>query len=301
MNEERADPECGTKARRPRIVWRRILVIAVLTYLGVCMLVERLQSKLIYFPTANYSGTPADRGLAFEDLTLVTSDGVAIAAWYVPNLDAIGSIIFCHGNAGNISDRLGTIQALHRLSVNVLIFDYRGYGRSEGRPSEEGTYLDAEAAWHYLVETRGQSPDRIVLFGRSLGGAVAIELAKRLHEPASPGIGETAPAGLIVESTFTNLVDVGKLHYPYLPVSLIVTHRYNSIGKLPGITCPKLFIHGSDDTLIPIENGRKLFDAAEEPKQFLETPGGHNDGGFMYSPAYTRPLEAFLSEVLPRA
>jgi fermentation-respiration switch protein FrsA (DUF1100 family) len=275
--------------RRKPVVWRiaRILAGALFILLGVCVVLSLLQTHLIYFPTRAYSATPADAGLDYEDLTLKTGDGLAIAAWYVPHAAPIGSVIICHGNAGNISDRLFSIEALHRMGLNVLIFDYRGYGRSEGRPGEQGTYTDAQAAWRYLTETRGEPTDRIVLFGRSLGGAVAIDLAAR-----------ATPAALVVESTFTSLVDVGRRHYPFLPVRLLLTHRYESIAKVPRITCPKLFIHGREDELIPFDNGLTLFQAAAEPKQFLETPGGHNEAGFTYSPELTDRLAEFLTKTL---
>jgi len=265
----------------------RIVVVAVCAYMGVCVVVGLLQARLIYFPTRGYAATPGDVGLTFEDLTLKTADGVNIAAWYVPCEAARGTLIFAHGNGGNIADRLHAVKLLHGMGVNVLIFDYRGYGRSEGRPTEDGTYQDAEAAWRYLTETRGEPPERIVLFGESLGGAVAIELARR-HRPGA----------LVVESTFTSLVDVGRLHYPLLPVRWLLTYRYESIKKVSDITCPKLFIHGRDDTLVPMANARKLFEAAAEPKQFLETPGDHNEAGFTYSPEYTQRLAAFLDKAL---
>ena len=265
----------------------RLGIITALTYLGVCVLVGLLQSRLIYFPTRGYPVTPRDIGLAFEDLMLKTADGVSIAAWYVPHADATGSVIFCHGNAGNISDRLHSVRLLHDIGLNVLIFDYRGFGRSEGRPTEQGTYADAQAAWRYLAETRGELPGRVVLFGRSLGGAVAIELAN-----------QHTPAALVVESTFASLIDVGRLHYPFLPVRLLLSYRYESIDKVSQITCPKLFLHGTDDTLIPLSNSRKLFDAAIEPKRFIETPGGHNEAGFTYSPDFTNRLATFIDEVL---
>ncbi len=273
---------------------RRLILVVVLTYLGVCVLVGLLQSRLIYFPTRGYPVAPSDIGLDFEDLTLRTNDGVSIAAWYVPHVDPKGSVIFCHGNAGNMSDRLHSVKLLHGMGLNVVIFDYRGFGRSEGRPSEQGTYEDAEAAWRYLIETRGESPRRVILFGRSLGGAVAIELATRVEQTPS----SIHPTALVVESTFTSLVDIGRLHFPFLPVRLLLTYRYESIDKVPRITCPKLFFHGKDDTLIPFVNGRKLFDAAAEPKRFVETPGGHNEAGFTYSPDFTDRLAMFIDEVL---
>lgn len=278
---------------------KRLLAVAVLTYLGVCVVITFLQSRLVYFPTRGYDATPADVGLQFEDLTLETSDGVSIAAWYLPHPDPMGSIIFCHGNAGNMADRLHSLKLLHDMGLSVLIFDYRGFGRSEGRPSEEGTYQDAEAAWRYLIETRGEKPGRVVLFGRSLGGAVAIELARRHAENgrrAGQPLQEGGPAALVVESTFTNLVDIGRLHYRFLPVRLLLSYRYASIEKVSEINCPKLFFHGRDDTLIPLANGRKLFDAAAEPKQFIETPGEHNEAGFAYSREFTERLKGFLTE-----
>lgn len=265
----------------------RLVVIAFLTYVGVCVLLSLFQRRLIYFPSRTYDGTPADVGLDYEELALKTSDGLAIGAWYVPSANAKGSIIFCHGNAGNISNRLHSTKLLHNMGLNVLIFDYRGFGRSEGKPSELGTYEDAETAWRHLVQTRGESPDRIILFGRSLGGAVAIELAKR-HPPAA----------LVVESTFTKLVDVGRAHFPFLPVRLLLTYRYDSIAKVPHITCPKLFFHGTMDGLIPISFGRKLYEAAAEPKEFVETPGSHNESGYTYSPEYTTRLAEFIDEIL---
>lgn len=299
----------GPKANRPRHSFgracRRMALIVLGTYVGVIVLVGLLQSKLLYFPTKDYEFTPADVGLAFEELTLRTADGIAIAAWYVPHPNPKGTIIFCHGNAGNIADRISDLQRLHRMGVNVLIFDYRGYGQSEGTPSEKGTYADAEAAWAYVIEQRGEPSKRVVIFGRSLGGAVAIELAARAQtsggDRADDGkrLGRSGqPAGLVVESTFTNIVDVGRLHYPWLPVNWIVTYRYESIDKVGNVTCPKLFFHGKDDSLIPIELGRRLFEAAAEPKTFVETPGQHGEAGYSYAPEFTQRLAAFLDGVL---
>lgn len=285
--EAQTDRDRPTTSRRRPLRWRRLALVALGTYLLVCVLITALQSKLIYFPMRGYPITPADVGLAFEDLRLETADGVRIAAWYVAHSDARGSVIFHHGNAGNMSDRLHSLQVLHRMRLNVLMYDYRGYGASEGSPSEEGTYLDADAVWNYLTETRGEPVERIVSFGRSLGGAVAIESARR-HPPAA----------LVVESSFTSLEDIGRLHYRLLPVRWMLTYRYDSIRKVGDITCPKLFLHGTEDTLIPIDNGRALFDAAAEPKQFIETPGGHNDAGMTFSPAYSERVAAYFDEVL---
>jgi len=248
-----------------------------------------LQSKLIYFPSRGYSDTPADLGLEYEDLRLTASDGVKVAAWFVGHPNASASVIFLHGNAGNMSGRLDTLRVLHRAGFNVLMLDYRGYGESEGSPTEQGTYADVEAAWRHLTDVKGEPPRRIVLFGRSLGGAIAIESARR-HEPGA----------LVVDATFTNLHDIGRLHYPFLPVGWLLTYRYDSLEKVPHVRCPKLFIHAADDSLIPISNGRRLFEAAAEPKEFLETPGEHNTGGFEYSPEYTARTVSFINRAIGR-
>jgi len=286
---EHVGVEDAPSPRRSRLArGRRLIVIAIAAYAAVCLCVGMLQTKLIYFPSQEYDWTPADVALIFEDLTLITRDGVAIAAWYIPHPEAKGTILFCHGNAGNMSHRVGDAKVLHDLGYNFLIFDYRGFGRSAGSPDEAGTYLDAQAAWDYLTKTRGEDPQRVILFGRSLGGAVAIHLAS--------GLADGGPAALVVESTFTSLVDVARLHYPFLPVNWLLTNRYNSISRIGRVFCPKLFIHGTDDELIPIEIGRRLFDAAPQPKLFMETPGGHNSSGFTYTSEYTDRFAEFLEQ-----
>ena len=278
----------GGGGRRIWLRIRRLALVALSTYLVVVIMIGWLQARLIYFPTRAYDSTPRDVGLTFESVTLEAVDGVRLAAWYIPHADARATVLFFHGNAGNISDRLLSIDWLHDMGLNVLILDYRGYGASEGRPSEEGLYRDAEAAWDYLIADRGERSDRVILFGRSLGGAVAIELAIR-----------RAPALLVVESTFTRLADVGKIHYPFLPVDWVLRHRYESIQKVARVSCPKLLIHGRDDELIPLENALELFRAASEPKAMLETPGGHNEAGFTYSKEYADQLRAWLESWIP--
>lgn len=259
-------------------------------YVVLCLLIAGCQSRLVYHPYREIEATPREAGLAYEDVRLTTSDGVRIAAWYVPCEGARGSAIFCHGNAGNISHRLREIVAWHGLGFHVLVFDYRGFGESEGSPNEEGTYLDAEAAWQFVTSVKGESPSRIVLAGRSLGGAVAIELARR-H----------VPGALVVESTFTSLPDVGQRVYWYLPVRLLMSYRYDSIRKVCDIACPKLFLHGTDDRLIPIAMARRLFDAACPPKRFVETPGDHGSAGMMADPNYVEQVGQWLESVLPGA
>jgi len=258
--------------------------ILLLAYAGACLLLYLGQEWLIYHPTREIVATPASLGLAYEDVALRTSDGVRLAAWYVPAEGAGGTVLFCHGNARNMSTRLSSIAIFHRLGLGVLIFDYRGYGRSEGRPSEEGTYRDAEAAWNHLVADRGTPPGQIILFGRSLGGAVAAHLAER-HRPRA----------LILESTFTSAPDLGRELLPVFPVRWLARVEYDTLSRVKHLACPKLFIHSPEDDLVPFEHGRRLFEAAAEPKTFLLIHGPHNDGFARSGEAYVEGLRAFLA------
>jgi len=281
---ENDSPIPAERARKAKRITLRWFVILFGTYAVTCMFVNLFQSKLIYFPTRGaYRTTPADVGLPFESVNLTTKDGVEIAGWFVGREGGTGTILYCHGNAGDISDRIGALKLMHGLGFEVFLIDYRGFGMSQGNPTEQGTYLDAEAAWSHLVEVRGVVPSRIVLFGESLGGAVAVELATR-HSPAA----------LVVQATFTSLVDVGRQHYPLLPVDWLLRFRYDSLSKIGRVVCPKLFIHSTDDELVPIVLARRLFEAAAEPKQFLETPGGHNTGGFDYNAKTTSRFREFM-------
>ncbi len=289
-----AAQDSGAKAPpRPRRRGRRLLAIVLVTlglaYVGICIGVYLGQTQLLYFPSRAYGLRPKDAQLPYEELTLPTPAGTTIAAWYIalPQGTPNGSVIFCQGNAGNMSEQVGSAKSLCRLGYNVLLFDYEGYGGSTGEPNEAGTYRAAEAAWSYLTQTRGQRPEQIVIFGRSLGGGVAIELAHR-HTPGA----------LVVECTFTSIVDMGAHQYPYLPVGLICKNRYESVKKVGQIRCPKLFLHGRGDELIPPEMGRRLFAAAAEPKEFIETPGGHNDAGFEHDHGITQRVGAWLDAAL---
>jgi len=261
-----------------------VLKIAVAVYVGLCILLFFRQSHMVYFPLAPVTQKPSDVGLAYESVTLMTADGVRLAGWFVPCEGARGTVLMCHGNGGNIGDRLHPIGLFHELGLNVLIFDYRGYGESAGKPSEEGTYQDARAAWQYLVEKRNTPPDKIVIFGRSLGGAVATGLAERV-----------TPAALILEATFTSIPDMGARLYPWLPIRLLSRYRYNTLARLEQIHCPVLIAHSRDDEMIPFEQGQRLFAAAHEPKTFFELAGNHNEGEVLTSPAYRQALDAFMA------
>ncbi|MEK7797018.1 MAG: alpha/beta hydrolase, partial [Pseudomonadota bacterium] len=198
------------------------------------------------------------------------------------------TLLFCHGNAGNISHRLESIRQFHQLGLNVFIFDYRGYGESEGVPTEAGTYRDAEAARRYLVETRGLAPEHIVYFGRSLGAAIAAWLATQ-HPPRA----------LIVESAFTSVPDFGAEIYPWLPVRLLARLRYPTQEYLRSVQAPVLVIHSRDDEIVSFRHAEKLYESANSPKELLEIRGGHNDGFLVSGAQYTRRLDDFLRRVGP--
>ena len=248
------------------------------------------QPNLLYFPgmpSREIVATPADTGLDFEPLTLATRDGEQLDAWFVPADSARGVLVFCHGNAGNIAHRLDSIRLFHDLGLSVLIFDYRGYGRSSGRPTEQGTYRDVDAAWDYLVGPRGIPPNRIILFGRSLGAAIAADLASRQNA-----------AGVILESAFTSVPDIAATLYPWLPVRWMSRYQYNTQKKLADIHSPVLIVHSRDDEIIPYANGERLFAAARDSKQFLELRGGHNDGFMVSGKDYVQGLDSFLGNAL---
>jgi len=249
-------------------------------YLGICLLVYLTQARLVYFPFREIEATPRSLGLDYEEVKLCASDGIELSAWFVPCEGSRGTVLFCHGNAGNISHRLHLIRMFHELGYAMLIFDYRGYGQSQGSPTEHGTYLDAQAAWDWLIE-RQTPPGRIVLYGESLGGAVAAWLAK-----------ENAPGALVLQSTFTSLPDVGARVYPWLPVRLLSRFRYNARSYVAQAKCPVLVAHSPTDEIVPYALGRKLFEAANEPKEFLDLSGSHNDG---LDTAGVAGIEAFLS------
>ncbi len=241
------------------------------------------QSRLIYYPDPVISATPQKRGLAYEDVIFTATDGVRLAGWLIPAKESKGTILFCHGNAGNISHRLETIALLNQLGYSTFIFDYRGYGKSEGAPSEEGTYLDVEGAWEYLVNHQKTSPDHIIPFGRSLGGAIAAWISTTRQ-----------PKACILESSFTSAPDIAASLYSFFPTKIICRFQYDALAAVKKITCPLLIVHSVDDDIIPFSHGEKLFLAAAEPKTFLKIYGDHN-GGFLQSGSlYKSGLENFL-------
>ena len=261
--------------------------LAVILAVGVTGVLDRF---FLYFPERELTTTPSEAGLAYEDVSFTTEDGINLHGWFVPGRSDVTWLWF-HGNAGNISSRLENLKQLHdSLGVNVFLFDYRGYGESQGTPSEEGLYLDAEAALEYLNSREDVRSDRIVYFGRSLGGAVAVELAG--HQPAY---------GLILESPLPSVSFVARQAYPILPAGLvrrILRARYDALSKIAGVTAPVLILHGDEDDVVPLDAGRRLFEAAREPKQFHVIPGaGHNDTYIVGGEAYFALLASFLEQL----
>jgi fermentation-respiration switch protein FrsA (DUF1100 family) len=204
-------------------------------------------------------------------------------AWFIPVEGARKTLLFFHGNGGNISHRLDSLKIFHELGLSVFIIDYRGYGQSQGTTSEQGTYRDAEAAWRYLTESRGISDKDIIVFGRSMGGGVATWLSIQ-HTPDL----------LILESTFTSVADMAKYYYPYLPAHLLTRIKYASIDRIDAIQCPILFSHSQTDEIVPFELGVQLFEQAQEPKMFMQLEGGHNDGFIVTGRSYVNGIKEFL-------
>ncbi|MDP2155115.1 MAG: alpha/beta hydrolase [Sulfuricella sp.] len=268
------------------MMWH-VLGILAAAYAGLAGVLYFSQSSMVYYPEIGREivATPRQAGLDYEDVKLVTTDGVALHGWFVPSAQSRGTVLFLHGNAGNISHRLDFLLMFHRLGYNTLIIDYRGYGNSAGEPSEQGTYLDAEAAWRYLSVSRQTSPGSIVLFGESLGGAVAAWLAVR-HEPAA----------LVIASGFTSVPDLAAKFYPYLPVRRLSRFSYDTREYLQSVAAPVFIAHSPDDEIIPYRHGRALYDAAKPPKQFLELSGGHNEGFIFVRDSWARALGEFLDE-----
>jgi len=266
-------------------IWVIIAIAGAYVILSVFLFV--FQSSYVYYPVRALRADPGSIGLDFEKIDFETTDGVKLSGWFIPSDTATAVILFCHGNAGNISHRLDSIRIFNQLGLDIFIFDYRGYGESEGKPSEKGTYEDTEAAWQYLVETRKVNPRSIIVFGRSLGGAVASWLAQK-HTPGM----------LVLESTFTSIKDVAAILYPYLPVRWLSRFEYNTAEYLSRVDCPVLVIHSRNDEIMPYSHGHRLFEIAREPKKFLEISGTHNEGFITSGKLYEEGLNAFIQKYI---
>jgi fermentation-respiration switch protein FrsA (DUF1100 family) len=269
-----ASDAVGQQARRHRRLAGGVALLAVAA-LGLRFVLvpggsvrETLLNALLYFPDATLYASPDQRGLAYEEIAIETGDGERLHGWWVPaaTRPSLGHLLHCHGNGGNISMRIDVAERLSRAGLDVLLFDYRGYGRSSGRPSEAGTYRDARAARRALLELPGVESSRLLYYGESLGGAIALELA--LEEP---------PRGLVLQSSFTSIRAMGRALYPVIPATL-VPDAYPSLERIPRLRAPLLLLHGEEDEIVPLAQGRALFEAAPEPKQLRVFAGvGHND------------------------
>ena len=274
------------------LLWNVVAAIAI-AYAAMVTLLFVFQSRLVYFPETGreISTTPRNHGLDFEAVAIRTEDAETLAAWWVPAPGVSqprGTVLFFHGNAGNISHRIDYLLMFSRLGYATLIFDYRGYGQSSGSPSEEGTYRDAEAAWRWLTRARGIAAGDIVYVGESLGGAVASWLAVR-HPPRA----------LVLLSTFTSVPELGAQLYPFLPVRLISRFGYDNLAHVRQSKAPLLVAHSRDDEIIPFAHGRAIFEAAAGPKRFLEMRGGHNDGFIFMRDEWVKALAEFLTSCEP--
>lgn len=273
---------------------KRSVIYSVLIILFIMILPRFIEKRLIFCPDkSNDSATPDVYGTEYDDVTFRTEDGLNLNGWFVPgkksspNAD-LHTLLWFHGNAGNINRRLDNIKMIYdRVPVNVFIIDYRQYGRSEGKISEKGTYIDARAALAHLHSRKEINQEKIIFFGRSLGSAVAVELA--LKEKC---------CALILETPFTSIKEMGKKLYPFLPVSLLLRTKYDSLAKIRNIKVPILIMHGDKDELVPIEQGRKLFEAANEPKEFYTIPGAtHNDTHIVGGEEYYGVIKRFVNKL----
>ena len=262
----------------------------ILSFIAAALLIfffiRYLEQKSLYFPFATLDITPQDMSMAYEDVHLTATDNTKLHGWFIPSESSKAAVLLAHGNGGNISHRLEKLKMLHDMHLDILIFDYRGYGLSSGSPSEEGIYRDVQVFYHYLVNEKNVSADSIIGYGESLGGAVIIDLAKG-H----------ALGGLILEGAFTSVPDMARKLIPFLPAALLKT-RFDSINKIRAIKAPKLFFHSTSDEVVPFELGRRLFEAAQEPKEFVTLHGGHNDAFMVSHEEYVGHIHKFVSNII---
>ncbi len=271
-----------------------IIYFALITVL-IMIIPQFIEKSLVFFPyKSNDSTTPDIFGIEYDDVTFQTEDGLNLNGWFIPGRkttpdDDLHTLLWFHGNAGNINRRLDNLKMLHdRVPVNVFIIDYRQYGKSEGKISEQGTYLDAKAALSYLHSRKDINNAKIIFFGRSLGSAVAVDLAVK-----------EKCCALILETPFTSIKEMGKELYPHLLIILhLLRTKYDSLSKIGKIKVPTLIMHGDKDELVPIEQGRKLYEQANEPKEFYTIPGAmHNDTHIVGGEEYFDVIKRFVSKL----
>jgi fermentation-respiration switch protein FrsA (DUF1100 family) len=265
-----------------------LMAIVVPLYAVWGLMLLFTQSRLLYRPTRHVGHTPAKAGLEYEQVVFQSADGVRLTGWYVPAKNAPFTILLCHGNGGNLMHLLDSLALFHDLGLSCFAFDYRGYGDSAGRPTEAGTYLDAQAAYDWLLGRKRIPAPQIVLFGRSLGGSIAAHLAGRVQA-----------GGLVLESTFTSCADIAARLFPYLPVRWFsrLFFRYDTLAYVKRVRCPVMVVHSREDELVPFAFGVRLFAAANEPKQLVEILGSHNEGFLRSGDLYTQAWRNWLDSI----
>ncbi|HIK38974.1 alpha/beta hydrolase [Thermoleptolyngbya sp. M55_K2018_002] len=275
-----------------------LVAAAAAVYGAIALLVASRQQQMIFFPSPTITQTPADFGAAYEDVWLSVQQGdrtERIHGWWIPvppGQPQRGVMLYLHGNGLNIGANADYAVRWQRLGLSVFLFDYRGYGQSEGAfPSEAAVYQDADAAWRYLTEDRGIAPEEILIYGHSLGGAIAIDL----------GVRQPCAAGLIVESSFTSIRDMAYRTTPFgfLPIDLILTQRFDSIGKVPHLQVPVLYAHGAQDAQVPADMSEALYAATRSPKMLWISPTGGHAIGDVDGDGYGQAIREFLDRYLP--
>jgi fermentation-respiration switch protein FrsA (DUF1100 family) len=263
----------------------KALLIIIAVFVAFKIVFIFLEQKSLYHPTKEILNTPESLGIGFENVVFKTSDGQSLNGWFVPAQGARVTVLYCHGNAGTIADRLHKVTFFNGMGVNFFIFDYRGYGKSTGRPSEKGLYRDAQAAYDYLLSRGDVDKNKIVAYGKSLGGPVAADVCSNRNVSA-----------LILEGSFASVLLRARQMYPFLPMQLLVTQRYDAMAQVKRLRIPKLIVHGRQDDVIAFRFGEMLFAAAVEPKQFLPFEGGHNDDVYVVSPGFRDVVLGFLKK-----
>lgn len=261
----------------------KILLIVIVFVIAFKVLFILLEQKGLYHPYKDIPETPKNLGIAFEDINFKTTDGQLLNGWFVPAKDANITVLYCHGNAGNMYHRLHKVKFFHEMGVNFFIFDYRGYGKSTGKPNEKGLYKDAQAAYDYLISRKDVNKNMIVVYGKSLGGSVAADLCVNRKACA-----------LMLEGSFASVALRAQQLYPFLPMKILITQKYDAMAKVKNLRIPKLIAHGRQDEVISFHHGEILFASAAEPKQFLPFEGGHNDDVYVTSATYKAELEKFF-------
>lgn len=265
------------------ISWIYLICLVVLIVASFYLFYHKIENFFVFFPETAFDSTPHEVNLHYRDVYFHTEDGKRLHGWFFPLREEFPLILFCHGNAGNISHRLENIRPLLEQRLQVFIFDYRGYGKSSGTPSENGVYLDGLAAYDYLVKRERIPPTNIIVFGRSLGAAVAIEIALKRRVRS-----------IIIENAFTSIKEMARSLALFHLFSFLLPAHYNNLKKIGYVATPKLIIHGKEDEIVTFSMGRKLFDAAKDPKYFFPVEGaGHNDTFIVGGRRYFETVSAF--------